>query len=137
MTVRTSVLWKMNIHMAKKAINDGTKVVYKGTFVSIQTFLETWNENSSFLVFRIKKNKFTFCYCLMILFRGLLTFNSLLSKWLYCVLTAPMLVLLKKGNKTENRSNLFFGFWQNFAKWSSHSRVSDNECKVRDKTDTA
>ena len=48
-----------------------------------------------------------------------------------------MLVLLKKGNKTENRSNLFFGFWQNFAKWSSHSRVSDNECKVRDKTDTA
>ena len=26
-----------------------------------------------------------------------------------------MLVLLKKGNKTENRSNLFFGFWQNFA----------------------
>ena len=42
MTVRTSVLWKMNIHMAKKMARKGlTKVIYKGTFVSKQSLLDT------------------------------------------------------------------------------------------------
>ena len=37
MTVWTSVLWKMHIHMAKKARNGRKTVIYKGTFVSNQS----------------------------------------------------------------------------------------------------
>ena len=38
MTVRTSVLWKINTAYGKKMARIGrTKVIYKGTFISIQT----------------------------------------------------------------------------------------------------